>query len=122
MLKNNKEILSVLFDLDGTLADTSQDMCDSLNRILGLRDLKRVDCINLKKYISRGAIGVIELTDINKTQLKWLRNEYIKRGVWARPLRNVVYFMPPFVIKKNQLDKIFQVTNDIFNLWQKKNI
>ena len=43
MLKNNKEILSVLFDLDGTLADTSQDMCDSLNRILDSRDLKQVD-------------------------------------------------------------------------------
>ena len=49
MLKNNKKILSVLFDLDGTLADTSQDMCDSLNRILDLRDLKQVDCVNLKK-------------------------------------------------------------------------
>ena len=51
-----------------------------------------------------------------------MRNEYIKKGVWARPLRNVIYFMPPFVIKKNQLDKIFQATNDIFNLWQKKYI
>ena len=37
----------------------------------------------------------------------------------GRPLRNVIYFMPPFVIKKNQLDKIFDTTKDIFNLWQK---
>ena len=51
MLKNNREILSVLFDLDGTLADTSQDMCDSLNRVLDFRNLKQVDCVNLKKYM-----------------------------------------------------------------------
>ncbi|MEC8099954.1 MAG: adenosylmethionine--8-amino-7-oxononanoate transaminase [Pseudomonadota bacterium] len=76
--------------------------------------------VNSTRYI--GAIGVIELADINKKQLKWLRNEYIKRGIWARPLRNVIYFMPPFVIKKNQLNKIFQVTKEIFNLWQKKKL
>ena len=40
MLKDNILIKCVLFDLDGTLADTSQDMCDSLNRVLKSRSLK----------------------------------------------------------------------------------
>ena len=47
-----------------------------------------------------GAIGVIELFDINKKRLEWLRTEFVSRGVWVRPLRNVIYFMPPFIIKK----------------------
>ena len=60
MLKNNHKFKAVLFDLDGTLADTSPDMCASLNRVLVSHKLKTVDCINLKKHISRGALGVIE--------------------------------------------------------------
>ena len=69
-----------------------------------------------------GAIGVIEVFDIDKRKLEWLRNEYVSRGIWARPLRNVIYFMPPFIIKKNQLDMIFKATTDIFNLWKKEKI
>ena len=64
MQKNNLDIKSVLFDLDGTLADTSQDMCNSLNRVLETRGLKQVSCSDLKKYISRGAIGIIEYASI----------------------------------------------------------
>ena len=60
MLKNKHKIKAVLFDLDGTLADTSPDMCASLNRVLVSHKLKTVDCMNLKKHISRGALGVIE--------------------------------------------------------------
>ena len=53
MHKSNWTIKSVLFDLDGTLADTLQDMCDSLNRVLEKREYKKVDCKSLKKYISQ---------------------------------------------------------------------
>jgi HAD superfamily hydrolase (TIGR01509 family) len=60
MLKNKHKIKAVLFDLDGTLADTSPDMCASLNRVLVSHKLKTVDCVDLKKHISRGALGVIE--------------------------------------------------------------
>ena len=80
MPKNNKEILSVLFDLDGTLADTSQDMCDSLNRVLDTRNLKPVDCVELKKYISRGAIGVIEYASLvngKSIDSSLLRSEFL---------------------------------------------
>ena len=81
MPKNNKEILSVLFDLDGTLADTSQDMCDSLNRVLDTRNLKPVDCVELKKYISRGAIGVIEYASLvngKSIDSSLLRSEFLE--------------------------------------------
>ena len=54
------KIKTVLFDLDGTLADTSLDMCNSLNVVLSERNLQQVDCKNLKYHISRGAVGIIE--------------------------------------------------------------
>ena len=50
----------VLFDLDGTLADTSKDMCNALNVVLARNRFKPVDCLGLKTHISRGAVGVIE--------------------------------------------------------------
>jgi len=50
----------VLFDLDGTLADTSKDMCNALNVVLSRNKFKSVDCLELKTHISRGAVGVIE--------------------------------------------------------------
>ena len=81
MLKNSNKVKAILFDLDGTLADTSPDMCASLNRVLANRKLKTVDCINLKKHISRGALGVIEYAssvndrDIDSTLL---RSEFLE--------------------------------------------
>ena len=50
----------VLFDLDGTLADTSKDMCNALNVVLSRNRFKPVDCLGLKTHISRGAVGVIK--------------------------------------------------------------
>lgn len=51
---------SVLFDLDGTFADTSVDMCNALNIVLRKNNFKIVDCAGLKTHISKGAIGIIE--------------------------------------------------------------
>lgn len=50
----------VLFDLDGTLADTSEDMCNALNIVLSRNKFKTVNYLELKTHISRGAIGIIE--------------------------------------------------------------
>lgn len=81
MQQDKQEIKSVLFDLDGTLADTSSDMCDSLNKVLSNRGLKPVDCANLKTYISRGAIGVIEYASIVNSKSidsSMLRSEFLE--------------------------------------------
>ena len=44
-------IKCVFFDLDGTLADTSVDMCNALNTVLVNNKFKTVDCIKLKTHI-----------------------------------------------------------------------
>ena len=56
----NKNIECILFDLDGTFADTSKDMCDALNTILTEKKFTNVNCKELKLHISRGAVGIID--------------------------------------------------------------
>ena len=96
-----------------------------LNKVKRIENYFSTHLIKFNKYSfvkstrQIGAIGVIELFDINKKRLEWLRKEFVSRGVWVRPLRNVIYFMPPFIIKKNQLDRVFNATIDIFDLWKK---
>ena len=71
----------VLFDLDGTLADTSKDMCNALNVVLSRNRLKPVDCLELKTHISRGAVGVIEYAShVNERSIdsSLLRAEFLQ--------------------------------------------
>jgi len=71
----------VLFDLDGTLADTSKDMCNALNIVLSRNRFKPVDCLELKTHISRGAVGVIEYaSQVNRRSIdsSLLRAEFLQ--------------------------------------------
>ncbi len=71
----------VLFDLDGTLADTSKDMCNALNVVLSRNRFKSVDCLELKTHISRGAVGVIEYASyVNERSIdsSLLRAEFLQ--------------------------------------------
>ena len=58
-----------------------------------------------KKII--GAIGAIELID--KKHLEGFQEFAMKQNVWLRPIGNIVYLMPPFIIKKKELKKILEV-------------
>ena len=116
MLKNKHKIKAVLFDLDGTLADTSPDMCASLNRVLVSHKLKTVDCINLKKHISRGAIGVIDYAsqingrDIDSSLLRSeFLNDYKHNPFVKTELNKGMDNLINYLIKKNILIGI--VTN-----------
>ena len=116
MLKNINKIKAVLFDLDGTLADTSPDMCASLNRVLAAYKLKTVDCINLKMHISRGAIGVIEYASIvngRDIDSSLLRSEFLedyKNNTFVKTkLNNNMDKLLDYLLKKNILIGI--VTN-----------
>ena len=42
---------------------------------------------------------------------------YMSKGVYLRPLGNTVYILAPFVILKNQLDKIYSVIEESLNLF-----
>ena len=49
----------VLFDLDGTLADTAPDLINSLNRVLQIQGLEPVEPAVIKPYISFGAAAMV---------------------------------------------------------------
>ena len=58
-MKNNK-IKSLLFDFDGTVADTSRDMIRSLNILLNEEGFSTIDENFGKNFISKGAMALIE--------------------------------------------------------------
>lgn len=52
---------AVLFDLDGTLADTAPDMARALNAIRAARDLPPLPVSAVRPHVSRGARGMIAI-------------------------------------------------------------
>jgi len=41
----------------------------------------------------------------------------MQKGVYLRPLGNTVYILAPFVISKNQLQKIYSAIEESFELF-----
>jgi phosphoglycolate phosphatase len=54
-----KKPRAILFDLDGTLADTAPDLAQALNKIRIDRDMEPAPYANLRPYVSAGARGLI---------------------------------------------------------------
>jgi len=63
---------------------------------------------NVKEVRQRGMIGAIELQGYEPGERIGLKvYEYaLSRGVLLRPLGHIVYFMPPYVISKEELEKV----------------
>jgi phosphoglycolate phosphatase len=51
---------TLVFDLDGTLADTAPDLLSSLNHCLTLEGIEPVDGVMLKSYVGQGARVMLE--------------------------------------------------------------
>ena len=60
-MSNNAQVKAVLFDLDGTLADTSPDMTDALNLLFTRHGKQTLDYDLVRKNTSRGSIAMIQL-------------------------------------------------------------
>ena len=73
------------------------------------------------EYRQIGLIGAIELSDssINNTILNSsnrvgyeIYKIALKKGVILRPLGNIIYFMPPYVINEEQIDTMLEIARD----------
>lgn len=72
---------AVLFDLDGTLADTSPDMADTLNRLFTKHGIPTLDYEIVRKNTSRGSIAMIQLgfeEPLEEKHSYQLRDEYLQ--------------------------------------------
>ncbi|MBD3794813.1 MAG: adenosylmethionine--8-amino-7-oxononanoate transaminase [Epsilonproteobacteria bacterium] len=73
---------------------------------------------NVKEVRILGMVGVVELQGYETSQRIGLEvYKYgLKNGVLIRPLGNVIYFMPPYIISYEEMDKMFDVTFEAINL------
>lgn len=73
---------------------------------------------NVKEVRILGMVGVVELQGYEASQRIGLEvYKYgLKNGVLIRPLGNVIYFMPPYIISYEEMDKMFDVTFEAINL------
>ncbi|MCD6653170.1 MAG: adenosylmethionine--8-amino-7-oxononanoate transaminase [Sulfurovum sp.] len=72
---------------------------------------KFTELTNVKKIRQQGMIAAVELQGYAPQERIGLRiYEYgLKHGVLLRPLGNVIYFMPPFVISIDEIDRMVEV-------------
>jgi len=73
-------IEAVLFDLDGTFADTAPDLAAALNHVRGLHDLPSLPLESIRPQASHGSIGLLRLgfgIEPNAPNFKALREAFL---------------------------------------------
>lgn len=60
-----------------------------------------------------GAIGVVELK--NEVNMSKIQQAFVDAGVWIRPFGKLIYLMPPYIIKQQELDTLTNVIFDTLN-------
>ena len=99
-----KASLDLLFEQDWK--KTVKTIESQLNQEL----LPGMDLRSVKDVRVLGAIGVIELHE--KVDVAKAQRFFVERGAWIRPFGNLLYVMPPYVIKDKQLTQLTTVMLD----------
>ena len=60
-----------------------------------------------------GEIGVVQLKRIHDVGA--LQKEFIRRGVWVRPLRNVIYLTPALTIQPDELSELTRAIVEVLS-------
>lgn len=76
------------------------------------------------KVVATRVLGVIFALEIKSevkesyygTMRNTLYNHFIENGVILRPVGNVVYILPPYIISKEQLQKVYQVIENALEI------
>jgi len=76
-----RQLQAVLFDLDGTLADTAPDLADALNGVLNEQGLKSLAYEQIRPIVSNGTNALIELgfgLDLDDTEFNGVRDRLLE--------------------------------------------
>ena len=90
-------------DWRSTVARIEQQLASGLE---SCRDFEQVADVRVL-----GAIGVVELKE--PVDMRVMLHEFVGRGVWVRPFKNLVYVMPPFVISPDDLSCITEAIVEV---------
>ncbi len=63
-----------------------------------------------------GAIGVVELH--YPVDMAVVQKQFVDRGVWVRPFNRLVYLMPPFIMRDEELDILTAAVYDVAKVAQ----
>ncbi|MDY0360147.1 MAG: adenosylmethionine--8-amino-7-oxononanoate transaminase [Desulforegulaceae bacterium] len=72
---------------------------------------------NIEKIRVCGTIMAFDVKTSNGGYLdkvgKFLKKEFLKKGFLLRPLGNVLYFLPPYCIEKEELEVLYDCVNEV---------
>lgn len=85
-------------------------MHDALEQVSGLSHVVDVRI--------KGGIGVIQL-DTNAIDKTWFRDRFVKKGLWLRPMKDVVYACPALNISDKELSALLTGMVDVVREWDK---
>ena len=96
-----------LFERENRVAEALRIEAQMYKELKGLESHACVRDVRIK-----GAIGVVEL-EPGIADPYVLRQQFVERGVWVRPFGEVIYLMPPLVIKEDELRQLTQSVNEV---------
>jgi adenosylmethionine-8-amino-7-oxononanoate aminotransferase len=98
-----------IFETDNVLEENEKKASYIKQEVEGFKSL-----LNVKEVRQQGMVTAIELQGYDAKERIGLKiYEYaLTQGVLLRPLGNVIYFMPPYVISYEEIDSMIKVAYD----------